>query len=179
MLTVASGVSVNGILPNVVLYTVSYEGRSLDGFLHDLREHGVRVLVDVREVPISRKPGFSKTTLAAALTEAGIAYVHMRALGCPKSIRDAYREDGDWSRYTVLFNKHLQRQGAAIAELSELAAAQPAALMCYEADFNRCHRTYVARAVANRLGATVGHITAGRLVRDAAHTIRVGIGTES
>jgi uncharacterized protein (DUF488 family) len=168
----------NGILRNVILYTVSYEGRSLDRFLHDLREHGVRVLVDVREAPISRKPGFSKTALAASLDDAGVGYVHMRALGCPKPIRDAYREDGDWSRYTALFNKHLQRQGAALAELSELAAAQPAALMCYEADFNRCHRTYVARAVADRLGATVGHITAGGLVKDAAHTISVGIGTE-
>lgn len=167
------------MLRNVILYTVSYEGRSLDGFLHDLRGHGVRVLVDVREAPISRKPGFSKTALAASLDDAGVGYVHMRALGCPKPIRDAYRDDGDWSRYTVLFNKHLQRQETALAELSELAAAEPAALMCYEADFNRCHRTYVARAVAGRLGATVGHITAGRLVRDAAHTISVGIGTES
>jgi uncharacterized protein (DUF488 family) len=162
----------NGILPRVILYTTSYEGRSLAQFLSSLQEHGVRVLVDVREAPISRKPGFSKTALAAALGDAGLTYLHMRALGCPKPIRDAYRYDGDWARYTVLFQRHLQRQGLALRELSDLAAEQPAAVMCYEADFNRCHRTYVARAVAGRLGASVGHITAGGLVIEAAGASR-------
>jgi len=163
---------VDDILSSVIIYTAGYERQSVQEFLSGLQEHGIRVLVDVREAPISRKPGFSKTALAAALGDAGLTYLHMRALGCPKPIRDAYRDDGDWARYTVLFQRHLQRQGLALGELSELAAEQPAAVMCYEADFNRCHRTYVARAVAGPLGASVGHITAGGLVREAAGSSR-------
>lgn len=150
------------------IYTASYEGRSLDGFLADLRARGVRLVADVREAPISRKPGFSKTALATALERAGISYHHIRALGCPKPVRDAYREDGDWARYTREFLKHLVRQQPDIQDLVAVVKTAPTALLCYEADFNRCHRTYVARAVAELSGATVCHITAAGLVKEVA-----------
>lgn len=88
-------------------------------------------------------------------------------VGCPKPIRDAYREDGDWSLYTRAFMKHLKQQRHALDELAELCNAQPAALLCYEADFTRCHRTYVARAIAQRSAVPVRHITAAGLVADA------------
>jgi uncharacterized protein (DUF488 family) len=149
------------------VFTAGYEGRSLESFLTDLRAHGVRLLADVREAPISRKPGFSKSALAQALQHAGIDYRHIRALGCPKPIRDAYKEDGDWARYTRAFMKHLDAQHAAVDELTQICAGQSTALLCYEADFNRCHRTYVARAVAERSGAHIRHITAAGLVDDS------------
>jgi len=152
----------------VTIYTASYEGRSLEDFVAGLQAAGVRLLVDVREAPVSRKRGFSKHVLAAALRDAGIAYHHLRALGCPKPIRDQYRKDCDWQRYTRAFLAHLDGQQSALAELAALTAAQAAALLCYEADFNRCHRTYVARAVAQRTGGAILHITAGGLVPDAA-----------
>jgi uncharacterized protein (DUF488 family) len=132
-----------------------------------LRAHGVHLLADVREAPISRKPGFSKSALAEALLLAGIDYRHIRALGCPKSIRDAYKQDGDWARYTRAFMKHLDTQQAAVDELAQLCKDHPTALLCYEADFNRCHRTYVARAVAQRSGAQICHITATGLVSES------------
>jgi uncharacterized protein (DUF488 family) len=152
----------------VNVYAASYEGRSLDEFLTDLRERGVQLVADVREAPISRKPGFSKTSLATALESAGISYCHIRALGCPKPVRDAYRQDGDWARYTSAFLEHLDRQQPAIHELVALSQKTPTALLCYEADFNRCHRTYVARAVAEMSGATVCHITSSGLVNDVS-----------
>ena len=148
------------------VFTTGYEGRSLEGFLTDLRAHGVRLLADVREAPISRKPGFSKSALAEALQHAGIEYRHIRALGCPKPIRDTYKEDGDWARYTRAFMKHLDTQQSMIDELAKCCENQPTALLCYEADFNRCHRTYVARAVARRSGAQTFHITEAGLVND-------------
>jgi uncharacterized protein (DUF488 family) len=151
----------------VIVYTAGYEGRSLETFLTDLRAHGVRLLADVREAPISRKRGFSKAALAQALQHAGIAYWHIRPLGCPKSIRDAYKEDEDWARYTRAFMKHLAAQQAAVDELAKLCEDQSTALLCYEADFDRCHRTYVARAVAERSGAQICHITAAGLVNDS------------
>jgi uncharacterized protein (DUF488 family) len=127
----------------------------------------VSLLADVREAPISRKPGFSKSALAEALRHAGIDYRHIRPLGCPKPIRDAYKEDGDWARYTRAFMKHLAAQQAAVDELAKLCENQPSALLCYEADFNRCHRTYVARAVAEHSGAQICHITTAGLVDDS------------
>jgi uncharacterized protein (DUF488 family) len=150
----------------VKVFTAGYEGRSLENFLTDLRAQGVRLLADVREAPISRKPGFSKSALAQALQHAGIDYLHIRALGCPKPIRDAYKQDGDWARYTRAFMQHLDAQQGAVEELTRLCEAQPTALLCYEADFNRCHRTYVARAVAERSSAEIGHITSAELVDD-------------
>jgi uncharacterized protein (DUF488 family) len=156
----------------VTVFTTSYEGRSLEDFLADLRARGVRLVADVREAPISRKRGFSKSALADALARTGIAYRHIRALGCPKPVRDAYREDGDWVRYTKSYMKHLREQRPAVEELVSLTDAEPTALLCYEADFNRCHRTYVARAVAERSGALVCHITASGLVKEAADSSR-------
>ena len=102
----------------MTIYTISYEGRSLEQFLADLRAAGIRLLADVREAPFSRKPGFSKNVLAAALREVDIGYRHLRPLGCPRPIRDQYRKDGEWERYTRGFMAHLQEQQAAIAELA-------------------------------------------------------------
>jgi uncharacterized protein (DUF488 family) len=152
----------------VTIYTISYEGRSLQKLLADLQSAGVRLLADVRENPFSRKPGFSKNALAEALREVGIAYRHIRPLGCPRPIRDQYRKDGDWQRYTRDFMAHLRQQQPALEELVGLTNAQPAALLCYEADFNRCHRTYVARAAAELSAAGICHITADGLVADGA-----------
>ena len=103
--------------------------------------------------------GFAKTALGQALRDVGIAYRHMRALGCPKPIRDRYRAEGDWSAYTVAFLEHLAAQEAALADLADEARSRRTALLCFEADFLRCHRTFVARAVATRLGASIRHIT--------------------
>lgn len=148
------------------VFTIGYERRGLDAFVADLHAHRVQVLADVREAPISRKPGFSKSALASAVQQAGIAYLHIRALGCPKPVRDAYKKDGDWAAYTRAFMAHLHQQPLAVEELAALSAARPVALLCYEADFTRCHRTYVARAVAARTGTTVRHITPEGVVED-------------
>lgn len=143
----------------MTIFTVGYEGRSLEDFLADLSGQGVSLVADVREAPISRKKGFSKNVLAEALRGIGIDYRHIRALGCPKAIRDAYKDDGDWERYTRAYMEHLSQQQSAIKELAGVTDAQPTALLCYEADFSRCHRTYVARAVAALAGSSVCHIT--------------------
>lgn len=150
----------------MTVYTVSYEGRSLQEFVAALVAGGIRRVADVREAPISRKPGFAKSALSEALRRAGIEYRHLRALGCPKAIRDRYRQDKDWQTYTEAFMAHLHEQQPALAELATWSEAQPTALLCYEADFNRCHRTYVARAVAARTASDVCHLTATGSVPD-------------
>ena len=161
-----------GILRSVKVFTTYYEGASLAGFIAALVSARIRMVADVRESPISRKPGFSKSALAQALNEAGIEYRHFRELGCPKPIRDQYREDEDWERYTRSYFGHLRKQTEAIDSLTSLSRTIQTALLCYEADFNRCHRTYVARVVADRAGALVCHITTGGLITEVAGSAR-------
>lgn len=142
----------------MTVFTIGYEGLDIDAFMSLLVEHGIETVVDIRELPLSRKPGFSKKALASALNLSGLEYVHMVDLGCPKSVRDRYRDDGNWKHYTAGFLKHLKTQDVAIAELSELVSSSNCALLCYEADFNFCHRSMVANAVRDYCGANVEHI---------------------
>ena len=142
------------------VFTIGYEGLDIDAFMALLAEHGIETLVDIRELPLSRKPGFSKKALASVLNLSGLEYFHMVDLGCPKPVRDRYREDGNWKRYTESFQKYLKTQGEAIAELSNMVSSSNCALLCYEADFNFCHRSMVANAVRDHCGANVEHIKA-------------------
>lgn len=150
------------------LYTLGYEGLNVTAFIARLRASAVRTVVDVRELPLSRKKGFSKTALSEALGAADIAYLHMPALGCPKDVRDAYKLDGDWARYTRGFLKHLQQQEATLRELATIAGSTTSCLVCFEADYSGCHRTYVGRA-AQRAGAPqLKHLTARTVFVDQA-----------
>lgn len=142
----------------MTVFSIGYEGLSLEAFMATLSRHGIDTVVDVREMPLSRKPGFSKKALAGVLNLSGLEYIHMATLGCPKAVRDRYREDGNWQRYTASFLLHLQTQRDAIADLSALVATSSCALLCYEADFNFCHRSMVAAAVRDHCGAKVQHI---------------------
>ena len=144
----------------MTIYTIGYEGIDIEKFLMLLREHGIDTVVDVRETPLSRKVGFSKKALANILNISGLEYVHMADLGCPKPIRDQYRTDGSWKRYTKGFLQYLNTQEDAISELSDLAESSSCALLCYEADYNFCHRSMVANAVMKHSGAKVRHIQA-------------------
>ncbi|MEO7320713.1 MAG: DUF488 domain-containing protein [Nitrosospira sp.] len=144
----------------MTVFTIGYEGLNIDAFMSLLAENDIDMVVDVRELPLSRKPGFSKNALANVLNLSGRDYVHMVNLGCPKPVRDRYREDGNWKRYTEEFLKHLKSQDEAISELSALATSSNCALLCYEADSNFCHRSMVANAVKNYCGARVTHIKA-------------------
>ena len=128
------------------LMTIGYEGASLDDFLGALVKLRVTTIVDIRELPLSRKRGFSKQALSAALAEVGIAYRHERGLGCPPEIRNRLKATGDYRKYFAEFNRYLAGQGALLEQLgSELTGN--VALLCYERDAEYCHR----RSVAERL----------------------------
>jgi uncharacterized protein (DUF488 family) len=148
------------------IFTFGYEGLSLDVFLARLSAAGVKTVIDVRANPLSRKRGFSKRGLAAALQEVGIEYTHARAMGCPKPVRDRYKEDGDWAAYTRGFLAHLKHQQVALTELVRAAKASTSCLICFEADFNTCHRTFVARAAAPVGAFQVTHLTDRTMIPD-------------
>jgi uncharacterized protein (DUF488 family) len=154
-------------MPAKALYTFGYEGLTIEAFIQRLQQARVQLIVDVRELPLSRKKGFSKTAFREALAAAGIDYEHRPALGCPKPVRDRYKADGDWQVYTRGFLAHLSSQKAEIDDLTRVARAQQACLVCFEADFGACHRTYVARAAHGAGAPAVQHLTARTVLADA------------
>lgn len=127
------------------LYTVGYEGLDLQAFISLLHTHEVEILVDVRERPLSRKRGFSKRALSAAISAQDIAYVHYGKLGCPAVIRNDFRMDGNWQRYTCRYGiAVLDEQISLLNVLHALCRERTCALLCFEADANKCHRSLVA-----------------------------------
>jgi len=105
-------------------------------------------VIDVRALPLSRRPGFSKTSLAASLREVDIDYVHLKALGTPKRGRDAAKK-GDVATLTAVYDEQLDlpEAQAQAAIMLGLAAEKPSALLCYERDPCHCHRTLLLQAV--------------------------------
>jgi uncharacterized protein (DUF488 family) len=141
------------------LATIGYEGATQDQVIERLRQAGVEVLVDVRAVAASRRPGFSKGVLSSSLAEAGIDYVHLRALGTPKPGRDAARK-GRTGEMRRIYEAHLVEPEAQLqlAQAGEIATARKAALLCFEADACACHRTIVAERLHERLGVAIENL---------------------
>jgi uncharacterized protein (DUF488 family) len=141
----------------VDIFTIGYQGTAPADLVATLGAAGVRTLIDVRAVAVSRKPGFSKKALAEAVEAAGMAYVHLVALGCPKPGRDAARA-GRHEEFEHIFSAHLAGVEAekALAVASLIASTEgPACLLCFEADPQQCHRSILAGRLAARLGATI------------------------
>ena len=150
------------------LLTIGYEGCTIDSVLNTLRQARVELLIDVRAVAASRKPGFSKRQLAAGLDEAGIGYLHLQRLGTPKPGRDAVRA-GHPERMVPIFNAHMQTQEAQLALAQAMARAidQRSCLLCFERDHRRCHRHLVADMIVATTGQRVDHLQ-GPQAGDAA-----------
>jgi len=134
------------------LFTVGYEQTPAAAVLDELQRAGVKLLVDVRAVAASRRPGFSKTQLAAGLDARGIGYLHLRGLGTPKDGRTAARS-GAFGELHAIYQAHLKTPQAReqLDELSSLVMkAGPVCILCYERDHRQCHRQWIAEIVAER-----------------------------
>jgi len=132
------------------IFTIGYEATTMPDFIGTLAAAGVERVIDVRALPLSRRPGFSKTSLAASLGVAGIGYVHLKALGTPKAGRDAAKK-GDVATLTAVYEAQLElpEAQAQAAIMLGLAAEKPSALLCYERDPCHCHRTLLLDAVGD------------------------------
>jgi uncharacterized protein (DUF488 family) len=151
------------------LLTIGYEGCVIGDVVATLRQAGVGLLIDVRAVAASRKPGFSKRQLAAGLDEAGIRYVHLQGLGTPKPGRDAVRA-GHPERMEVIFREHMtsDRARAELAQAMGLAARNRACLLCFERNHLHCHRRLVAEMISEETGQAVVHLEAPLPFMEAA-----------
>jgi uncharacterized protein (DUF488 family) len=130
------------------IFTIGYEGATQAELIAALQAAGVERVIDVRAVPLSRKPGFSKNVLAAGLAEAGIDYVHLKALGTPPAGREAARK-GKIDLFARIYAAQLETPEAAAeaGQMIALAEERPSALLCFERDPDHCHRTPLRVAV--------------------------------
>ena len=139
------------------IFTIGYEATTMGEFLAALNEAGVKRVIDVRALPLSRRPGFSKSPLKNALAEAGIDYVHLKALGTPADGRTAARA-GKQADLERIYAGQLDLPEAIVQaeQMKELATELPSALLCYEREPAQCHRSLLLDAVAG--DAKVTHL---------------------
>jgi uncharacterized protein (DUF488 family) len=131
------------------IFTIGYEGTTVPEFIAALQNAGVARVIDVRALPLSRRPGFSKSPLRAALAEAGIEYLHLKALGTPSEGRTAARAGRHADMARVYAGQlELPEAIAQSAQMLDLAKEKPTALLCMEREPEHCHRTLLLRTVA-------------------------------
>lgn len=130
------------------IWTIGYEQATQAAVIDALRAAGVEILADIRALPLSRRPGFSKSSLAAAVTGAGMTYRHMKPLGTPADGRAAARRH-DHAALEAIYAGQLELPEAlaAMAELRDLAGKRRVALLCYERDAAECHRSLLIKAL--------------------------------
>lgn len=149
--------SANGVRNEIL--TIGYEGSKIDDFIAQLLSAGVETLVDVRELPLSRKKGFSKNQLRDATASVGIKYVHIKALGDPREGRLAARA-GDHDRFVRIFTRHMQTEDAlsGLKALSQLVDDGRICLLCFERNHRDCHRKIVVDQLAQVWPVEIRHI---------------------
>ncbi|NUZ08937.1 DUF488 family protein [Piscinibacter koreensis] len=155
------------------LFTIGYEGASLADFVRTLTREGVTTLLDVRELPLSRRKGFSKTSLAELLTSRGIAYRHERALGTPRPLRRSLAVERDYPAFFAAFGAHLDSHSRVLEELSASLEGR-VALMCFERDHKACHRSSVADRLKAITGLPVRHLEVTHVPAEAGESRDLG-----
>jgi len=134
------------------LFTVGYEGTTIDTFIANLLTNNVDCILDVRALPLSRKPGFSKSELARRLNCAKIQYIHLADLGSPKPIRQKLKSTHDYSTFFKKMDAYLANKKEAIETAYEYVMNNTCCLMCFERLPAKCHRKLVAKKIKTKEG---------------------------
>jgi uncharacterized protein (DUF488 family) len=138
------------------LFLIGYEGTTISQFVSELKRNKVKALIDVRELPLSRKKGFSKNALSQALEKNGIEYAHIRALGTPRPLRLKLRKGKKYPEFFAAYRVHLKKNIAALREaIGIIKESKNVALMCFERESSQCHRSVIAEEIQRRMRVTV------------------------
>ena len=131
------------------LFATGYAGHDLDSFLHKLREYQIEVVIDIRQNPVSRKKGFSRSRLCEFLSQHGVEYVHVRPLGVPVDLRKRLREGQcNLQEYFAAYLDYLGGQVEALQEVAAVASSKRCCLLCVEERPEDCHRSAAAEEIA-------------------------------
>ncbi|MDD1770427.1 MAG: DUF488 domain-containing protein [Methanomassiliicoccales archaeon] len=132
------------------VYTIGYEGKTIDDFVRQLKKAGVKRVADVRKITSSRKRDFSKTRFSELLAKDGIEYVGMRELGTPDDVRRFYKSGGSVEEFLRRYQKYIDTVPEAMTRLESVAKEEPTAIMCYENDVKQCHRQLLAKKLQKK-----------------------------
>ena len=141
------------------VYTIGYEGRTVDAFFNYLLEKGIETIIDVRANPISRKYGFSGSRMKQLGKYIGIDYQHSPSLGVPSSERANLSDYESYARFFIKYEQHtLAHRKQEIKEVGTYMRSKPSVLVCVEKDVDCCHRSRLSLAIANETGMEVIHL---------------------
>lgn len=142
------------------LFTVGYEGATIDSFIGNLQSNNINCVIDVRALPLSRKTGFSKTQLAIRLNCEEIRYIHLSELGTPKDIRDKLKSTRDYSSFFKKMERYLDGKKDVIEQAYNHVMSSRCCLMCFERLADQCHRKIIAEKIksTNGDGLEITHI---------------------
>jgi uncharacterized protein (DUF488 family) len=144
------------IYKSTTLFTIGYEGITIEAYINKLIQNDIRLLCDVRNNPVSRKFGFSKTTLSSILQELGIFYVHIPELGIVSEKRKNLKEQTDYKALFDDYNKALPEKKMYVDQLFALLCDQKRiALTCFEKDPNLCHRRILSQFMKDSFAVKV------------------------
>jgi len=143
-----------------IVFTTGYEGKTIDTFLNRLKKHSIQRIVDVREIPLSRKKGFSKNPLREKLAKYNIDYVHFKSLGSPTHLRKKVYLDKDFVYFFNRYEKYLEKCQIELETLYQAINEKVSCLLCFEDNPSNCHRSSVANRVSKLNGTSfqVQHI---------------------
>ncbi|MBN2183527.1 MAG: DUF488 domain-containing protein [Sedimentisphaerales bacterium] len=142
------------------LFTIGYEGVCIDDFISNLHVNNIEYIIDVRALPLSRKPGFSKNQLAKKLQSEDIQYIHLGDLGTPKDIREELKATRDYTKFFKKMEKYLSDKQEVIKVAYDHAMNSTCCLMCFEKFATQCHRKIIAEKIkaTNGNGLQIKHI---------------------
>jgi len=139
----------------MTVYTTGYQGENVHNFIHKIIEENIGAIIDIRENPFSRKPGFSKTPLSKKLHNAGVDYYHFQELGTPKPLRNFLAEKGDYEVFFQNYRNYLREFRDSLDDLIDIGSKKRICLMCFEKDPHTCHRKIVAELIREYAGRQI------------------------
>jgi len=130
------------------VYTIGYQGHTVSSIIDVLQAHKIELLIDVRQNPSSRKPGFSRKGLDKHLSVSGIDYVHFPCLGTPPAIRRFYSQSGQVELALKRYDRYLDSKTACLQSLVDFVSERRCCLLCLESRHTMCHRSVIAQKLA-------------------------------
>ena len=143
------------------LFTIGYEGRSIDDYMNILIKNNVQVLFDVRKNPISRKYGFSKKSLQKIAENLGIKYLHIPKLGISSHLRKSLNSEVDYKKLFLFYKKTILdvQKEELIKIVAQLNYKKRIALTCFELDSSFCHRHCISSSLKQlNSGLNIKHL---------------------
>jgi len=142
-----------------MIFTIGYQGKDIDSFVNVLKLNNIQELLDVRDIPISRKKGFSKRWLSEILRNNGIEYIHVKELGDPKELRSKIQsKEISWEEFRQKFLRFLEQRIGIIQNIVNMNHTKNICLMCFEANYKQCHRSLIAEVIEERFSERVTHL---------------------